>query len=189
METSGKGVGRGNRNRHKSMVSTTMRAQVNKANQPEEDMEMCCNISEKFISAMNVLTQSITKLKEEVEDLKKLKPQVEALQMRQNAQQLKINTVAIMANKSIDLIETLQIDQDTMKSKLEAVEKGVKILSRKNDLMLGVLIHQNERIHNYTMKLTDLHARGMMTNIIIYGLEKRSILSIATCPVKPTTNL
>ena len=45
-------------------------------------------------------------------------------------------------------------------------------LRRRNDLMSGVLIHQDERICNYTMKLTDLQVRCMKTNIIIYGLEK-----------------
>ena len=59
-----------------------------------------------------------------------------------------------------------------MKSKLEAVEKVVKTLSRKTDLMLGVPIHQDERICNHTMKLTELQARGMKTKIIIYVLEK-----------------
>ena len=92
--------------------------------------------------------------------------------MKQKVIQLKTDTVTTMANKNIDLIEALQFDQDTMKSKLEAVEKDVKTLRRKNDPMLGDLIHQDKRIHNYTMKLTDLQARGMKTNIIIYGLEK-----------------
>ena len=92
--------------------------------------------------------------------------------MKQKAQQLKFHTVTIMANNNVDLSEALQFDQDTMKSKLEAVGKDVKTLSRKNDLMSGVLIHQDERIHSYTTKLTDLQARGMKTNIIICGLEK-----------------
>ena len=75
METSGKGPGRDNRNRHKSMASTTT-GTINKANQPEADMEPFCNTSEKIRLAMNALTQSITELKEEIKDLKKLKLQV-----------------------------------------------------------------------------------------------------------------
>ena len=98
--------GRGNRHRHKGMASTTMREQVNKANQPEADRELC-NTLENFILGMNALIQSINELKEESKELKKLKSQVEALQMKQKVQQLKIDTVTTMANKSIDLIEAL----------------------------------------------------------------------------------
>ena len=47
---------------------------------------------------MNALTQSITKLKDEIKDLKKLIPQVEALQMKKKAQQLQTDTVTTLEN-------------------------------------------------------------------------------------------